>query len=92
MKITAKKLRKLKACKEQVEIFEKEWPQGCRVTLKACRRAVELGLDLNWAVGHILSAPARAAYMEAEAPAWAVYEEATAPAFYRAAKSDGEGE
>jgi hypothetical protein len=75
MKITATKLRKLKACEEQVARFEREWPQGANVTVQHCNRAVEIGLDLDWLAEHMLTATA-----------WAAYKQAKAPAFYEASR------
>ncbi len=78
------------ACKEQRDIFRKEWPEGAEVTIENVRRAQELGLSLLWgerwftadalkaydeAIAHSLKV-----YLEATAPAREVYEEAIAPA------------
>jgi len=66
-------------CKH-LALFADEWPSGMSVTLGNCKRAVELGLDVNWAAEHLLSSPAWKAYDEARAPALKSYNEATAPA------------
>ena len=80
-RITAKMLRDAGACNDRVVLFEREWPNGARVTLTNCRRATELGLSLSWAAHRLLPAPASAAYRQAIAPAWAAYEQAEAPAW-----------
>ena len=67
------------ACKEQRDIFRKEWPEGAEVTIENVRRAQELGLNLVWGE-QWFTAPARKAYIEATAPARKAYDEATAQA------------
>jgi hypothetical protein len=86
MRITKAMLEAHGACADQVAIFAAEWPRGCKVTLKACKRVVELRLNLNWAAEHLLSPPAWAAYQQATAPALAAYQQATAPAFWAAVR------
>ena len=89
------RLRRKPACKDQVDIFEEEWPDGAEVTLANCLRAVELDLDLSWFVANFLSAStwkvfrqtidrAWEAYAEPIAPAWETPQEATARALYEA--------
>ena len=68
-------LRAKGACADQLAIFEREWPDGCAVTLDDCHRAVALGLDLNWAAENLLPATA-----------WNAYADAVATAFHAAAK------
>ena len=91
MKITCELLREKGGSCEQVERFAGEWPDGVEVTYANCLRAAELGLDLNWAVKHLLSAAQRKVYNkaaeavlevynEAVEAAWEVYNEAVAPA------------
>ena len=64
-----------------MRIAVQEWLDGGDVTLANCRRAATLGIDLDCAANHLLSAPARKAYNEAMAPARKAYEEAMAPAW-----------
>ena len=71
------------ACKEQRDIFRKEWPEGADATIENVRRAQELGLNLAWGE-HWFTAAAWKVYDEATAPAWKVYDEATAPAWVAA--------
>ena len=89
--ITADMLSEHKACTGQYELFCRTWPDGCKVTLKDCKKAVRLGFDIDWAAQHLLGkaeleayneavATARKAYYEAVAPAQKAYNEATAPA------------
>ncbi len=71
------------ACREQRDIFRKEWPEGADVTLENVRRAQELGLSLDWGE-QWFTVPAKKAYREATAPARKAYleaiDEAIAPA------------
>ena len=82
--ITAQLLNSKGACREQVEIFIKAWPQGGPVTIENCLSAIRLGLDLDWSARKLLSAPAWTAYEEATATAWTAYLEAKATAFCEA--------
>ena len=97
--ITVKMLREAEACEDQVELFAQAFGTSARVTLKNCRKASDAGLDLDWAAGGLLSAPALKAYEEVMAPALKAYEEVRAPAqkayeeararaFYRAWKGN----
>ena len=79
------------ACKEQRDIFRKEWPEGAEVTIENVRRAQELGLDLSWGERWFTPLPlkayaearghARKVYLEAISPARRVFREAIAPAW-----------
>lgn len=46
--ITAEKLEVKEACKDDLDKFRKEWPEGCSPNLANLKRAVQLGLDLEW--------------------------------------------
>jgi len=81
MKVTAEMLRDKNACKGQVLIFEKEWPNGTRITKSACLRAVELKLDINWFAYWFLKDKSLEAYQKAREPAWTKYEKACEPAW-----------
>ena len=89
--ITADMLSEHNACTEQYELFCRTWPDGCKVTLKDCKKAVRLGFDIDWAAQHLLGkaeleayneavATALKAFYEAFAPALKAFDEATAPA------------
>ena len=52
--ITADMLSEHKACTGQYELFCRTWPDGCKVTLKDCQKAVRLGFNIDWAVQHLL--------------------------------------
>lgn len=67
------------ACKEQRDIFRKEWPEGAEVSVENAFRAQELGLDLSWGE-RWFTAQALKAYDAARVPAWKAYDEAIAPA------------
>jgi len=55
MIITYQKLHKHWACRSQLAVFHKEWPQGAKVTLKNCIRASELNLDIYFVARHFLT-------------------------------------
>ena len=78
--ITADMLSEHNACTEQYELFCRTWPDGCKVTLKDCKKAVRLGFDIDWAAQHLLGKAELEAYREAIAPARKAYNEAVAPA------------
>jgi hypothetical protein len=80
--ITAAKLRKMKACKDQVALFIATFGKGAEVenTLDNLNKANEAGLDLGWlalrlapAVYEATRGPAHAAYGAIKGPAWAAY-------------------
>ena len=85
--ITADMLREQLACTGQYELFCMTWPDGCKVTLEDCKKAVRLGFNIDWAVQHLLGKAELEAYNEAFATAQKAFDEATAPAwkaFYEA--------
>ena len=53
-RITADWLRAWGACKEQVAVVEREWPNGARPLLATARKAARLGLDVNWLARRLL--------------------------------------
>ena len=74
MKITKRLLKRKGATCDQVDIFAKEWPRGCEVTLENVTRAVALGLDIDWAAENLLTAAAWAEYNDkATAASWDEY-------------------
>ena len=81
MYLTTDMLKEKNVCEGQVTIFEKEWPDGVKITKKAIIRAVELGLDIDWFADNFLSALTRKAYRKAIALAWKAYEEGIASAW-----------
>jgi hypothetical protein len=96
-RVTAKMLKDLGACKQEVEVFTREWPHGAAVTLANCRRAAVLKLNLTWAAERLLSPSAYVTYKVDIVLAWAPYEAAlastwaaynTARAAYDAARAD----
>jgi len=72
MRVTAQMLRDRNACEDQVAIFEREWPDGVNVGIRAARKAVKLGLDLEWFAETFLPPAAWADYEKAIAPAWLI--------------------
>ena len=86
MKVTAQRLRDKDACEDQVKIFEKEWPDGTRITKKACLRAAELELDTYWFAITFLRGKAWRGYKKAVALAWEAYDKACAIALWEASK------
>ena len=55
MFITAKMLHKSDACKSDIRLFSRLWPDGARATLANCKRAQKAGLSLFWAAFYLLS-------------------------------------
>ena len=65
------------ACKDQLAIVTREWPNGIPVTQASLDRAVALKLDIDWAAKTLLTATALVEYERVKAPAWAKYERVT---------------
>lgn len=86
MRITIKKLRALEACADQVEIFAREWPNGCRITKRNVLRMAALDLDVAWLARRVLRDLARAEYEKIRNPAWAEYKKICAIAFWKLVK------
>lgn len=53
MKITAKMLRDLDACEEEVEVFERLWPTGAYVTCANVAIARAHALDIDWFIAQL---------------------------------------
>ena len=49
--ITTKKLRECNACEDQVALFEKVFPEGCEPTNENIQKAIDAGLNIDWARG-----------------------------------------
>ena len=62
------------ACKDQLAIVTREWPNGIPVTQASLDRAVALKLDIDWAAKTLLTATALVEYERVKAPALAEYE------------------
>jgi len=75
MKITVTKLRKLRACKKEVERFKALFPRGVQVTEALCVQHAD-DFDWVWAARHLLSSSARAEYERVADAAWAEYDRA----------------
>lgn len=71
MKITAERLRKMGACREQVIRFEHLWPNGANVTRLNCLIAAENELNVSWLAVRVLKGHIYDVY---EADADKVYE------------------
>lgn len=54
-KITSRMLQYRDACSEQVDLFKAVFPTGLEVNRQNILRAVEVGLDLVWAINFFLS-------------------------------------
>ena len=63
--VTAKWLRERGACKDQIEVFEREWPFGADVTAANIRHAAKLGLNVGWFVCEYLEVESRCVYYAA---------------------------
>jgi hypothetical protein len=88
--ITAAKLRKMKACEDQVTLFVATFGKDVEVenTLDNLTKADEAGLDLSWLALRLapeayeaVQGSARAAYEAIELPAWAAYAAVQGPAY-----------
>ena len=81
MEISVAKLKKARACEDQVALFAKLFgDKPVPVTLERCKEAAATELDLGWAARKLFSNSAFIAYYEAIAPAWKAFNEAIAPA------------
>jgi hypothetical protein len=80
MRITSKLLKRKRACREQVALFEKLFPNGVEVTEAICVAHADK-FNFHWAAENLLSAPALAEYERIEAPAWAEYMRSLAAAW-----------
>ena len=78
MLITKELLKKHRACKDQLDKFDKLFPNGVDATRELCLAHAQT-FDFIWA-RRLLSPPARKAYNEAIAAARKASDEATAPA------------
>ena len=85
--ITADMLREKRACKEQVALFERLFPNGAAFrSEKAAVRAAEKvadRFDWTWAARHLLTPSMFVEYEKARAPLWVEHEKVTAPLFAR---------
>ena len=88
--ITHAWLAERKACKEQLDIFDKEWPDGMELTKENLLKCAALQLNLNWIAEHYLDASLSAKFEKQrdsllaeferqEAPFWAEYERQRGP-------------
>lgn len=78
IKVTADQLYQAGMDDDQVKLFQAEWPDGFLVTEQSLRRAVALGLGVDWAIAYIEAIPSvRQAYIEAISPARQIHKEAT---------------
>jgi hypothetical protein len=89
MRITSKLLKRKRACREQVALFEKLFPNGVEVTEAICVAHADK-FNFHWAAENLLSASAWAEYkrvkdsVQAEYQrnldaAWAEYQRIVAP-------------
>ena len=76
---TTEDLVRLGACDEQVALFRATFHDGA--TADDVARALAVGLDVEWMVRRVATAPALRAYEEARVKASRAYDEATAPAW-----------
>ena len=73
MKITKCMLQAKGACPNQVAVFAKEWPRGATATLKNCKRAAKLGLNVHWVSKNLLPKKLDDAYGAQQKPLYAAY-------------------
>jgi len=79
MIITKEWLKSKHACQNNIDIFLKEWPDGCEVNRKNLERAITLNLYLYWLVENILPMGKYAEYNEKSISIETEYREARAP-------------
>ena len=79
--ITVEWLKENTACADAIDLFCKEWPDGCEVTYDNLVRADAIGLNLEWFAGCVLSPRVYADYEEKCVPLYADYEAGRAPLF-----------
>ena len=72
--ITHKWLAERKACKEQLDIFDKEWPDGMELTKENLLKCAELQLNLTWFAKHYLDAFLWAEFERQRIFLWAEFE------------------
>jgi hypothetical protein len=87
MFLTRKILQAKGACREQLDMFVRDFPDGTEVTAAVCR--ANPGYDYAWVARKLLPPEKRAAYRAARAPHLAAYQAAEAPlwAAYQAAEA-----
>jgi hypothetical protein len=61
MKITAKKLRDARLCRDAIDDFSKHWPNGCQATLENFMEAQAIGLEV-YALLNLLPLASRRAW------------------------------
>ena len=81
MKITKRMLQAKGACPNQIAVFAKEWPRGATVTLKNCKRAAKLGLNVHWVSKNLLPKKLDDAYGAQQKPLYAAYEAQRKPLY-----------
>ena len=64
MKITAKLLRQLRFCPNQVALVRERWPNGLGVNKRSIAKASRIGLDLGEFAEHVLLWPALEEYLD----------------------------
>jgi preprotein translocase subunit Sss1 len=79
-RITVEMLKTRKACSDQVELFERVFPQGAPVSMRSFAKARKAGLDTRW-TAHLLGGPALVEYKKVRDPAWAEYKKVRDPAW-----------
>ena len=70
--LTAEWLERHRACPSQVDRFRKIWPEGCRVTVRNLRKALNLELDV-YSVRDLFTDQVLAEYEKVTAQAWVHY-------------------
>ena len=78
--ITSAMLVEAGACHDQLDLFRKTFPHGCRLTLANVQKALSVGLDVDWAVERFATKSAQDAYYAATESAQDAYRAATKPA------------
>ena len=72
--ITHEWLKRHDACDKHLSLFDQEWPDGAEVSEANLRRAIEIGLDMEWLLRLLLPPSVYADYEAKRAPLYADYE------------------
>ena len=72
MKITVKQLLALRACRDQVHLFQKKFGEEVEVTEELVLKHYQ-EFDLNWLARTMFTGPVLAEYEKIQGPAWAEY-------------------
>lgn len=79
-RLTVEILKSLGACRDGIEDFAKEWPNGAEVTVENVLRAMELEMDFDWFVDDALPLEAVKEFDTRTDEAWDLRQSMVVPA------------